>query len=100
MSAPGPSIAGSKVAGACEWRTRDVCGLFDDRARTASSRHSATRCRTTAVAHPRGVAQASVLLHDPGGPVYSAFAGVTVADAATAARVAPAADADGSLAGV
>jgi hypothetical protein len=36
----------------------------------------------------RGVAQASVLLHDEGSPVYTAFADVTVADAATAARAA------------
>ena len=47
----------------------------------------------------RGVAQASVLLHDECSPVYTAFADVTVADAATAARAALTADVDGSLAG-
>jgi len=34
----------------------------------------------------RGVARASVLLHDESSPVYAAFADVTVADAARAAR--------------
>jgi hypothetical protein len=48
----------------------------------------------------RGVAQASVLLHDQASPVYTAFADVTVADAAIAARAAMAAEADGSLPGV
>ena len=48
----------------------------------------------------RGVAQASVLLHGEGSPVYTVFAEVTVAEAARAARAAMAADGDGSLAGV
>jgi hypothetical protein len=48
----------------------------------------------------RGVAQASVLLHGEGSPVYTVFADVTVADAACAARTALAADGDDSLAGV
>ena len=48
----------------------------------------------------RGVAQASVLLHGEGSPVYTVFADVTVAEAASAARAALAADDDGSPAGV
>lgn len=48
----------------------------------------------------RGVAQASVLLHDERSPVYTVLADVTVAEAARAARAALAAADDRSLAGV
>ena len=48
----------------------------------------------------RGVAQASVLLHGEGSPVYTVFADVTVAEAASSARAALATDGDGALAGM